>query len=351
MGYERGVSSYSLINMLKDRPYDFDFFQAVRRLECANHDRPRVGQSQRPQDDPVRFCQNVSLAFAPSTLCAYYEAGDGHPARMFVNFLGLLGTNGPMPLALTEYIYDRLYNYKDGTLSAFLDIFNHRMISLFYRAWSCNQQCVSHDRKEKDAFAIYISSLFGIGMDSFQGRDAVPDVAKIHYSGRLVFQTRNEEGLREILQDYFGITVDIEQFIGQWIELPPENRCRLGESAESGKMGSTLVVGSRFWECQQKFRIMFGPMGFSDYQRMLPKGDSLRRLVAWVRNYVGDELSWELQLILAAREVPRISLGEIGQLGWSTWLSSKNFEKDMDNLVLKNRLISSVYGDAAFSQI
>jgi type VI secretion system protein ImpH len=321
--------------MLQDRPYDFDFFQAVRRLECANPDRPRVGQSRRPQEDPVRFCQNVFLTFAPSTIWAYYEAADERPARMFVNFLGLLGPNGPMPLSITEYIYDRLRNYKDGTLAAFLDIFNHRMISLFYRAWVCNQQSVSHDRKEKDAFAIYISSLFGIGTDSFRNRDAVPDVAKLYYSGRLVCQTKNVEGLREILQDYFGIKVDIEQFIGQWIELPFEHRCRLGESAESGKLGATLVVGSSFWECQQKFRIKFGPMGFSDYQRMLPNGQSIRGLIAWVRVYVGDELSWELQLILAAREVPFVSLGKIGQLGWSTWLGSKKFEKDMDNLVLR----------------
>jgi type VI secretion system protein ImpH len=336
MDYERGASSYSLTKTLQDRPYDFDFFQAVRRLECANPDRPRIGHSQRPQDDPLRFCQNVSLAFAPSSLCAYYEAGDEHPARMLVNFFGLLGSNGPMPLVITEYIYDRLRTHKDGTLAAFLDIFNHRMTSLFYRAWACNQQCVSHDRKEKDAFAVYIGSMFGIGTDSFRNRDAVPDVAKLYYSGRLFCQTKNVEGLREILQDYFGIKVDIAQFIGQWIELPPAHRCRLGETAESGKLGFTLVVGARFWECQQKFRIKFGPMGFSDYQRMLPKGESISRLVAWVKNYVGDELSWELQLVLVAREVPRISLGKIGQLGWSTWLGSKQFEKDRDDLVLRN---------------
>jgi type VI secretion system protein ImpH len=336
MDYERGASSNSLTKTLQDRPYDFDFFQAVRRLECANPNRPRIGHSQRPQDDPLRFCQNVSLAFAPSSLCAYYEAGDEHPARMFVNFFGLLGTNGPMPLVITEYIYDRLRTHKDATLASFLDIFNHRMTSLFYRAWACNQQCVSHDRKEKDAFAVYIGSLFGIGTDSFRNRDAVPDVAKLHYSGRLVCQTRNVEGLREILHDYFGIKADIAQFIGQWIELPPVHRCRLGKSAESGKLGSTLIVGARFWECQQKFRIKFGPMGFSDYQRMLPKGESIRRLVAWVKNYVGDELSWELQLVLTAREVPRISLGKMGQLGWSSWLGSKKFEKDRDDLVLRN---------------
>ncbi len=335
MDDERRGATYSLTEALLERPYDFDFFQAVRRLECAHPDRSRVGHSQRPQDDPVRFCQNVSLAFTPSAIDAYSEAADEHPARMVVNFFGLLGTNGPMPLPITEYVYDRLHNHRDKTLASFLDIFNHRMISLFYRAWACNQQSASHDRKEEDRFAVYIGSLFGIGTGSFRNRDEVPDVGKLHYSGRLVCQTNNAEGLREILQDYFGIMVEIQQFVGQWINLPQEHRCRLGESPANAKLGATLVIGSRFWECQQKFRIRFGPMNFSDYRRMLPGGDSIRRFIAWVRNYDGDELSWELQLILSAPEVPSTCLGKMGQLGWSTWLSSKKFEKDADDLVLR----------------
>jgi len=332
---ERRAASDSLSQALRDKPYAFDFFQAVRQIECAYSHLPRIGHSHRPQYDPIRFCQNVSLAFAPSAIETFLEATDEYPGRMFVNFLGLLGTNGPMPLLITEYVYDRLHNQKDKTLASFLNMFNHRMISLFYRAWACNQQNVSHDRTEEDRFAIYIGSLFGIGEDSFRNRDAIPDVGKLHYSGRLVCQVRNAEGLREILQDYFGIAVGIEQFIGQWIDIPKEHYCRLGESVENAKLGSTLVIGSRFWDCQQKFRIKFGPMYFSEYQRMLPGGDSIRRLIAWVKNYIGDELSWEIQLILSAIEVPNICLGKIGQLGWSTWLKSKEFEKDADHLVLR----------------
>ena len=332
---ERRTASDSLTQALRDKPYAFDFFQAVRQIECAYSHLPRIGHSQRPQYDPIRFCQNVSLAFASSAIETFLEGTDEYPGRMVVNFFGLLGTNGPMPLPITEYVHDRLHNHKDKTLASFLNVFHHRMISLFYRAWACNQQNVSHDRTEEDRFAIYIGSLFGIGEDSLRNRDAVPDVAKLHYSGRLVCQTRNAEGLREILQDYFGIAVCIEQFIGQWIDIPQEHYCRLGESVENAKLGSTLVIGSRFWECQQKFRIKFGPMHFSEYQRMLPGGDSIRRLTAWVKNYVGDELSWEIQLILSAVEVPAVCLGKMGQLGWSTWLKSKEFEKDADDLVLR----------------
>lgn len=336
MDHESGASPDSLTESLQNSPYSFDFFQAVRRIECANPDKPLIGKSQRPQDDPVRFCQNVSLAFAPAALHAYQDATDEHPARMFVNFLGFLGTNGPLPLAWTEYIYDRLLNHKDRTLASFLDIFNHRMISLFYRAWACNQQSVSYDRKEKDRFSEYIGSLFGIGEDSLRHRDAIPDVAKLHYSGRLVCHTRNAEGLCESLQDYFCIKVHITEFVPQWIELPPACLCRLGKSCQSGQMGLNLVVGSRFLECQQKFRIKFGPMNFADYERMLPNGNSVKRLVAWIRNYVGDELSWELQFILSASEIPRVCLGNAGRLGWTTWLGSETFKKDADNLILRN---------------
>jgi type VI secretion system protein ImpH len=229
-----------------------------------------------------------------------------------------------------------MLNHGDKTLASFLDVFHHRLISLFYRAWACNQQSVSHDRAEpeEDRFAVYIGSLFGIGDESLRDRDQVPDIAKLHYSGRLACQTKNAEGLKEILQDYFQISVNIEQFIGQWIDLPPENYCRLGESLENAKLGQTLIVGSRFWECQQKFRIKMGPMSFAEYQRMLPQGSSIRHLDAWVKNYVGDELSWELQLILRASEIPAICLGSIGRLGWSTWLGSRAFKEDADDLIL-----------------
>ncbi len=327
--------SVELARRLEEAPHQFDFFQAVRRLENLHPDRPRAGQSRRPAEDPVRFCEEVSLAFAPRTISAYRREVGTRAPRMYVSFLGLLGPNGPMPLHLTQYVRDRERNHGDRALARFLDVFHHRMISFFYRAWATNQQAVQFERGEDDHFARYVGSMFGIGMASLRRRDAVPDVGKLHYSGHLVCQTRHPEGLRQLLQDYYGIRVEIAEFIGQWLDVPRDCCCRLGESPQTGSLGWTAIVGARVWECQQRFRLRFGPMHLDEYERLLPGGQSLRRLIAWVKNYLVDQLQWEVQLVLRKDEVPPLKMGTVGRLGWTTWLTSRPLDHDADDLVLQ----------------
>ncbi len=327
----------ALTRRLMAEPYGFDFFVAVRRLENLCRDKARVGHSKRPVEDALRFCQEASLAFAPSTVRAYrYEVGARAP-RMYISFLGLLGPNGPMPLHLTQYVRNREVVHHDHAMARFVDLYHHRLVSFFYRAWAANQQTVQYERGEDDRFAMYFASLFGMGMASYRHRDAVPDVAKLHYSGHLVCQTRHPEGICSILADYYGIAVSLQEFIGQWMDIPPDCICRLGESPETGTLGMTALVGSRMWEAQRKFRLRFGPMGFEEYRRMLPGGDSLRRLLAWMKMYLNDELRWDVQLVLKKEEVPPLKMGAggVGQLGWTTWLTSEPLDHDADDLILQ----------------
>jgi len=334
MAGKAGDAARDLDRRLAEEPFAFDFFQAVRRLECAHPEKPPIGHSQRPDEDPVRFGQLPSSAFAPAAIASHQPAAADSPARMLVSFTGLLGPNGPLPLYVTEYAMARELGH-DHALARFLDVFNHRMISLLYRAWACNQMAVSFERGERDRFSMYVASLFGIGMPTLRGRDAVDDVAKCHFSGRLACQVKPAEGLSAVLGAYFRVPAGIEEFVGRWIPLPAEYCCRLGESADTGALGRTLIVGERVWECQHAFRICLGPMTFADYQRMLPGGDSLVRLVDWVRNYIGDELEWDAQLVLRKEEIPNTRLGQLGRLGWSTWLLSRPPARDADDLVLR----------------
>ncbi len=330
------ADAVALSRALEREPYQFDFFQALRRLECSYRDRPRLGRSLRAADDPIRLAQQPSMAFAPSTLAAFEPGKEGRPARLEVNCFGLLGPNGPLPLHLTEYARDRLRHAHDPTFVRFLDVFHHRLLSLFYRAWADAQPTVHFDRPDSDRFALYVGSLFGLGMASLRDRDAMPDLAKLHYAGRLACQTRHAEGLEAMLADFFKLPVTIEPFVAHWLELPVDCHCRLGESPETGTLGVTTVIGARVWDCQHKFRIRFGPLSLADYQRLLPGGISLERLAAIVRNYVGDELRWDLHLLLRKAEAPPLTLGaKTAQLGWTTWLLGQPLARDADDLCLR----------------
>lgn len=330
----------SLRSNLERAPHEFDFFQAVRRLEALHADKPRMGRSSRPVDDPIRLGQAASLAFAGASLAAFEPGKDGRPPRLTGHFFGLLGPNGPLPIHLTEYAYDRQHNARDKTLVRFLDVFHHRMLSLLYRAWAGARPAVSLDRPEDDWFGVYLASLIGLGMDTLRDRDALPDHAKLHHAGRLSAQARNPGGLRAMIAEFFRVPARIEEFVGAWLVLPQDGRLRLGRSRATGLLGHSAVAGARIWSRQHKFRVVMGPMDLAAYRRLLPGGTSLARLVAMTRNYVGDELAWDLRLVLARDEVPALKLGGDARLGWSTWLGRRREDTDAGDLVLGEAVLA-----------
>ena len=323
-----------LIRAIAEKPFGFDFFRAVRLIEAFFPNGPRLGQSLTPREDRVRFKQKPSLAFAPSTLSEFVAGEDGKPAQISVNFTGLLGPQGPLPLHVTEFAHDRQHNARDSSMVVFFDIFHQRILSLFYRAWAVNQKAADLDRPHDSRFAEYIGSLFGLGLKSLRDRDAVPDWSKLYFSGRLACQTRNAEGLAAIVEEFFGTPTRVETFHGHWMTLPASSVCQLGASPETGSLGTTAIVGSRFWECQLKFRLRLGPMSLAELQRLLPGSVSFRRLKAWVLNYIGDEFFWDAQLVLKAAEVPATTLGGGALLGWTSWLKSAPTARDADDLIL-----------------
>ena len=168
-----------------------------------------------------------------------------------------------------------------------------------------------------------------------KNRDAMPDRAKHHYTGNLMLHTKPADLLRTLIEDYLRMPTQIGEFVGQWLELPERSHWRLGESAETGKLGRTTTVGARIWECQRKFRVELGPLAIDDYKRLLPDGPSMKRLAAVVRNYCGDEWMWDVRLCLQRQDVPPLVLGGKGQLGWTTWLMGRSFEHDPGDLVIQ----------------
>jgi len=319
---ERTLVVQQLFEMLTRAPEQFDFFQVMRRLEsvtCSDSSKPRFGAAARPVDEPIRLGQAPSMSFALRTLDSVDPARGTVPPRLYQNFFGVLGPNGAMPLHLTEYVRDRLRNAADSTMARFLDVFHHRMLMFFYRAWASAEPTASHDRPESNRFLAYVGTLEGLGLPALRDRDEFPHEAKLFYAGRFAAQAHNAEGLGAIIRDFFQMPTKIEQFVGDWLELPPEHRWYLGKPGPIGLLGVSATLGKHVWSRQHKFRVTLGPLNRAQFRRMLPGGQSLDRLRALVRNYVGEELRWDLRLFLAEVEEHPFQLGK-SAMGWTSWL-------------------------------
>lgn len=328
----RETDAVGFLAALAKAPYEYDFYQALRRLECLYNAKPRWGHARRPVDEAVRFGQEPELSFAPAPLASFEVGHDGRPARLQVRLFGLLGPNGPMPMHITEYVRERLRHGNDPTLSRFLDLFHHRFLTLFYRAWAQAQPHVNRDRPNDDRFTVYLGSFFGVSQPAFRNRDGLSDLAKWFRVGALISQTRNAEGLRSILQDFFRVPVQIQEFVGHWMSLGERERTRLAE--DGAILGAGAVLGSRVWDRQHKFRIRLGPLSFAQYEAFLPGGALLEKLVAWVRLYLSFELDWDVRLLLDKRQVPPMALGKGGRLGWTMWLGRRVVDRDPEDLCL-----------------
>ncbi len=340
------TTALSRLKALAADPTRFNFQRAMRILDAAHPDRPRLGESKRPGQDAVRLEQECSLAFPTSTIADFEEGGDGKPARLTTRFFGLFGPNGPLPLHLTEYARERQLHHRDSTFIAFANVFTHRFLSLFWRAWSAADPAASFDRPDADHFSDDIAAFAGHRGESFDNRDLMPDLAKRRFAGRLGHHARNEDGLLAIVSSFFNAPVEIQPFIGSWLRLEPEEHWRLGDHKVNARLGQSTSLGGRVWTRQDKFRIRIGPMGLDEYERLLPGGESLPRLVAIVRNYIGDELDWDVNLVLKEFETPPAQLGKAGRLGWTTWIGQRE-KQDAYDLYLTPLTSNKVqYGSA-----
>ncbi|KQP35437.1 type VI secretion system baseplate subunit TssG [Pseudorhodoferax sp. Leaf274] len=324
------------LGALAAQPWRHDFYQALRHIEAAHPHLPRLGEALRPADEPLRLAQPPELSFAPASLHSVEHSSAG-VARLQQRIFGMLGPNGPLPIHLTEYVRERALHAGDATLLRFLDLLTHRFALLFYRAWAQAQPVVALDRPGRNDFSARLGALVGIGEPALHQRDAAGDAAKLHFAGRLSRQVRDADGLLQWIRLEFGVPVRIEQWRGHWMALGRDERTRLFaplQRSAGQQLGRGAVLGSAVWDVQHKFRIVIGPLRAARYHALLPGGRELARLQALVRQWVGLEFQWDLQLILARADVRPMRLARSGELGRSCWLGNYRPSADADDLVI-----------------
>lgn len=293
------------------------FISALRRLAAQSPELPNPGTARLPSQENFRLGQSAHMIFAPREV-AQISQQDG---KMYLGLfgLGIWGPQGAMPLHLTELAYCRAES-RDNTLNDFVDLFHHRALSQFWRAWFVSQDTASLDRPNDERFSFYIGSLMGIEPSELM-QSELPLHPRLASSAHLIREARNPEGLVGALHYYFDVPVQIQEYASQWITLEPGDQTQLGNSCGALLLGDGAILGDTVLDRQHKFQLIFGPLNLQQYLRFSPWGQDLPVLREWVRNFVGFEYAWEVSLVLVAAEVPYAVLGETHQLGYTSWLT------------------------------
>jgi len=305
----------------------FSFFQAVHLLEELTPGVIPLGEGLDPDKEAVRFSVKPDLSFPASEITSLEKTDDGTPAAMGVSFMGLIGPSGILPYWYTELAIERL-KAKDPTIPAFFDIFHHRLLTLFYLAWKKQRFPENYKPGGHDRLTGYLLSLCGLGTPGLAERIGLSPESLAFYTG--LFSTRSPDaaGIEAAVSYLSGVHAEVVQFIERIIALSEEDHTRIGMA--NARLGEDALCGSYVWDCETKFRVDLGPMGYDDFRRFLPGGNMLSPIFSLISYRVGMEYEFDLRIILARNEVPPCTLGGESRLGMTSWLLKPGTLPDED---------------------
>jgi type VI secretion system protein ImpH len=330
-----------LIRELKEDAPRFSFFQAVRLLVLEA--RRRGEKHYLPLPRRLRFRTVPSLSFPASELARYRPVDPAAPDagqrrdEMEMAIMGLTGPSAALPPPYTERLLERRRYYRDRGMHAFFDIFSHRAAALFYAAWRKYRYWLAVEAGDRDGFTRNLLDLSGVGLRNLRARlghgetEGVPESFFAYYAGLLAQKPISAQAIATLVEGFFGVRAEIEQFAGQWVEAPVEERSRLGSGA--CKLGVSAFAGQRLWDRQTGIRLRLGPMPRDVFERMLPGGPGARALQGLVRFLLGYGLSCTVTLVLDRRALrpPCLAPSNPLTLGGNAWLSAPRRQRDPDD--------------------
>jgi type VI secretion system protein ImpH len=303
----------------------FSFFQAVRLLQLARGDRVPVGTGDDPTREAVRFSSRVSMAFPASDVHEVRESPNG--PEMVVAFMGLAtpASFGSLPMPYSELVLEQGRN-RNFALRDFIDLFNHRLVSLFYRAWEKSRFPIVYERTEPGQSSLFedmVLSLAGLGTPGLRGKLVVDDRALLARAHAVGARGISALALGDLVQDYFAVPAAVIQFVPSWYSIEDSEVCRLG--LQSCHLGEDTCLGSRARMAQSRFRVRLGPLDWPQMADFLPSGDAFPALCELCTLTTGPQFDFDLDLQLAPGCAPPLRLGVADEqgapwLGWSTWL-------------------------------
>jgi len=357
MSSTRWRKNTSISKQLLEEPHKYGFYQTVRLLERITRmsgdnkakDKQQlfanpVARFVPPESEAVRFHTNQTLRFSSSEIAKISSKKKKKSVEasrqwhLFVNFMGLTGTQGVLLYHYTELILKRL-KLKDDTLMNFLDLFNHRTISLFYQAATKYRLPIEYERKKlnpprivkRDSHTQALLSLVGLGTGHLTDRCYTRDESLLYYSGLFSHQIRTASGLKQILENHFGVPITINEFVGQWQELIDDVRSKLATKeqplGQNISLGRSVMLGRRGWFAQGKVRIIIRPQNKKQAQIFALNTKALYAMNEIVKLYLRLEHDYDYIIRVKRRDTldkAQLLAKSPPVMGWNTWLVSKS---------------------------
>ncbi len=318
-------------------PATFDFFQAVRLLELARPDAQEVGTGSDALAEAVSFRGRVAYGFPTSDVVHAAGPDAYRRVQLEVAFLCLAGADGPLPAPYTALVQRRAQRLAEGhgannDARQFLDIFNHRLVSYFYRARKRRRLALARPGAtpiERILFQL-IGFNEGTMLPRLRRKGARPGAsvytrALLRYAGMLANQTRSMAGLEALLSDALGVPVRGNEHLGRWLEIEPRFQTAIGPRGFNRALGQDTVLGQRAWDASGAIGLQLGPLNLVAYRSLLPGGPAHEALVFLTRFYLRDDLDVQVTLRLApdAGEVSGIARLGSGRLNRTSWIGKE----------------------------
>lgn len=324
-----------LIEELLQNPFDFEFHQAVKIFEAASPDLLPLGDDSNLDRQPITLKSRALLSYPSSDISLIQKSEDeASPLEMHVNFFGLGGSQGPLPMPHTETLIGRIAQ-KDFVMRDFLDIFNHRLLSILHKIKKKHNIALSPTDPHQTPHARILSHLVGLSKPALRNRFPISD-DHFYGLGAFIWQKhRSTVGLTAFLEDFFKIPVSIDQFKGTWKDVDPEEITYIGKRpfGRNNTLGRTAALGTRFWDQQGLVQINLGPLSYKTFCSFLKTEKNYTLFCEVVRFYLQLTHTFQINLILKKEDVPACRLGE-GRLAWTSWMKTKPFPEDDRQVML-----------------
>ncbi|MDO5609606.1 MAG: type VI secretion system baseplate subunit TssG [Pseudomonadota bacterium] len=316
------------IQRLHQEPWNFGFFQAVKLIYSA-HGFDGRGSGSRP--GPLRFTAPSTLGFPCSEVSAISQADT--TLKMQVNFMGLTGPSGVLPHSYSEWLTSR---GRDRGAADFFDIFNHRLLSLFWQAWAKYRPEIGQQFGYNNSVLRYLEPVIGMGTPALTARlhpratgakanHQLPGAAMIYFSGLVSQRPHGERAIAQVVSALVDAPVRSQGCLGTWQQAPAGEQTRLAHSGH--RLGQGCLLGPRYWDRQTTLRLTVGPLDQARYHALLPRGERLHDIVELTRFLTGLGVDLRIRLSLRGDQIPALQLGlrdaNPAQLGWNTWLAGR----------------------------